>query len=284
MTALLKHAWAAAAMLALPLLAPPASATPFVGVRATWDAAPSAWEPLPEGLTLSCRGDAQGGASGCGNTLSLAETVTASATYGVTSTGSVVLVNTSDHAINGFAVLSVWFSAFNPGGPAVGLRIDDPAAQWASFSSSVGGGGNGSVGDNHSCAVGYRGESGTVFSPTSCGVGSPDSSQAPVYAELIDFLPGAEAVFTFAMNITATFDLGEATPAGVPEPASALMALGLGALLARRRSGPLGQGRPERAKLYFRTKLGMLRAMRKTPKTTTTTKTTATGGASRACA
>lgn len=233
-TALLKNVLAAAALLSFPLLAPPAAATPFVDVRATWNAAPSEWEPLPEGLTLSCRGDAQAGAAGCGNTLYLSQTIAESGAYTVTSTGSVVITNTSDHAINGFASLSVWFSAFNPGGPSVGLGIDDPATQWASFSSSVSG--SGSVSDGHGCSVGTRGASGTVFSPTTCGVSSPDSSQAPVYAELIDFLPGAELIFTFGMNIAATFDLGGDAPAGVPEPwAPGLLLLGLmGAYACRR--------------------------------------------------
>jgi hypothetical protein len=231
--AMLKYVLAAATILAVHAFAATASATPFVRVGATWSAAPSMWDPLPEGLTISCRGGAEGGPGGCGSTLHLNQTVTASGTYTVSSTGSVVITNTSDHAVNGFAGVSVWFSAFNPGGPAIGLSIDDPATQWASFSSFVRGSGN--VGDFHSCAVGYRGQSGTVFSPTTCGVSSPDSSQAPAYAELINFLPGAEIIFTFGMNISATFDLGKDAPTNVPEPTSALILLGLGALMVRSR-------------------------------------------------
>ncbi len=278
MTAVLKHVLAAATILALPLIAPPASAAPFVDVRALWEAAPSAWEPLPQGLSLSCRGDAEGGARGCAKTLFLSQTVTESGTYSVDATGSVVITNTSDHAINGFAGLSVWFSAFNPGGPGVGLGIDDAATQWASFSSSVGGGGSSSVGDTHECSVGYRGESGTVWSPTTCGVGSPDASQASVYAELIDFLPGATFLFTFGLSITATFDLGENQPSNVPEPASALLALGLGALAARRFRVT------GKSKALLPAEFGYVPRMRMTPKTTTTKKTTTTGGASGACA
>lgn len=230
-TAMLKNVLAAAAPLVLLALASPASAAPFVDIRATWSAAPSAWEPLPEGLTLSCWGDAEGGGGGCSKTLYLSQTVAASGNISASSAGGVVITNTSDHAINGYATLSVWYSAFNPGGPAVGLGIDDAATQWASFSSSV----SGDAGDGHGCAVGYLGTSGTQFSATTCGVSSPDSSEAHPYAELINFLPGAEVIFTFGLDISATFDLGEDGPAGVPEPASALLTLGLGALLARSR-------------------------------------------------
>lgn len=230
-TAMLKHVLAAATFLALALFTLPAAAAPFVDIRATWSAGPNSFYPLPEGLTVSCWGDAAGSGGSCSNTLYLSETITTSGTYTVSSTGGLILKNTSDSAINGYATLSVWYSSFNPGGPGVGLGIDDPLTQAARFSSSVGGE---TFGDNHSCAVGFRGEEGTVYSPTTCGVSSPDASEAQPGVELINFLPGAELVFTFDAFITATFELGDDV-AGVPEPASAMLLLGLGALMLRRR-------------------------------------------------
>jgi hypothetical protein len=211
----------AVATIFLALLSLPASATPFVEVRATWSAAPSAWYALPAGLTMSCFGDAAGGSTSCSNTIYLSRTVTESATYSASESGGIVVKNTSDHAIDGFVVLDVWYSAFNPGGPRIGLGIDNALTQAARFESRVAGH---SVLDSHSCAVGFLGQQGTVYSSTTCGVSSPDSSLAPAVAELVNFLPGAEVIFTWGLNIAATFELGGAH-AGVPEPLSALLLL-----------------------------------------------------------
>jgi len=213
----------------------PARAAPFVDVRATWSAAPHEWMGIPEGLSVSCWGDASGAGDSCGHTISLGESVTESGTLSTSAMGGILLTNTSNAAINGFAVFTVWFSAFNPGGPSVGLGIDDPATEWAHFTSAVNG--DGFVSDSQSCSIGYRGESGSVFSPTTCGVNWPDSSAADAVVELVDFLPGAEAVLSWGLGITATFDLGEDGPAGVPEPAPLLLlTAGLAALALRRRS------------------------------------------------
>jgi hypothetical protein len=57
------------------------------------------------------------------------------------------------------------FSAFNPGGPEIGARVDHPHFEFAQFSSSVSGPG---VGDFHGCA--------TSIATPSCGVVGPDSS------------------------------------------------------------------------------------------------------------
>jgi hypothetical protein len=210
----------------------PALAAPFVDIRATWSAAPSAWYALPAGLTMSCFGGAEGGSAGCSDTIYLSRTVTESGTYSASASGGVLVKNTSDHAIDGFVVLDVWYSAFNPGGPGIGLGIDDPLTQAARFESRVSGD---SAGDFHSCAVGFRGQQGTVYSPTTCGVSSPDSSLSPAFAELANFLPGAEVIFTWGLNIAATFELGNA-PAAVPEPVSALLlAVSLAGLAVRRR-------------------------------------------------
>src|SRR5262249_33709365 len=150
--------------------------------------------------------------------------------------GGIILTNTSTHAINGFVDLGVSFSAFNPGGPGVGIGIDDALTQAASFTSGVGG--DGEVGDRHSCSVGFLGQSGAGYSPTTCGVNWPDSSFSHTGRELNDFLPGMQMLFTWGASISATFDLGEAPPAeGVPEPRGVfLFAVGLLALLVLRRN------------------------------------------------
>jgi hypothetical protein len=232
--AMLKNVLAAMTAAFSLMLSFPVFATPFVDVRATWSAAPHEWMGIPEGLSVSCWGGASGSDGFCGDTISLNQSMTNAGTLSASSVGGLVLTNTSSAAINGFAVFSVAFSAFNPGGPGVGLGIDDPLTQWASFTSSVRG--DGSVGDAHACSVGYLGESGTVFSPTACGVSSPDSSVGDAVVDLVDFMPGAEVVLTWSLNIAATFVLADEDPTGVPEPAAALLlAAGIAALRLRRR-------------------------------------------------
>ncbi len=229
---MLKYVLAAATFLVVPALAAPAAAAPFVDIRAAWGATPTEWAPLPEGLTFGCWGDASAGPGGCGRSLTLSDTVTTSGTSGASALGGVVITNTSGQTVNGFAVINVWFSAFNPGGPEVGLGIDDPSTQWAAFTSNV----SGDVSDAHACAVGYRGSYGTQFSATTCGVAAPDFSQLDLYADFTDFMPGDELRFTFGLDIGAVFDL-DGAPARVPAPGSAvlLMGFGLAGLGLRRR-------------------------------------------------
>lgn len=224
-----KNILAAATTTALVLLSLPSDAAPFVHIRAEWQAAPSAVHEWPNGVTISCRGDATGSDSGCGNGASLNQTVAASGTYAVSSTGALVVSNASSATINGFVMLNVWHSAFNPGGPGVGIGIDDASTQGARFQSRVSGPGSF---DSHSCSIGMFGQDGAIYSPTACGVFSPDSSLSPLGTELVDFLPGAEIVFEFGIEIAATFTLEDA--AGVPEPiGTAMMLLGIGALAFR---------------------------------------------------
>lgn len=225
-----KNVLAAATAAAVACLSLPAFAAPFVNVRAHWDSYEHEFFTLPDGIGISCRGDAVPTLNGCGFSASLNQTVTASGTYAVTTTGSVVLTNTTDQIINGGAVFNVWLSSFNPGGPGVGLGIDDPLREWASFQSNVSGPG---VGDSHMCSVGFLGESGTLFSPTTCGVSAPDSSLASSGVSFTDFMPGAEMLLTYAISISATFVLPDDEPSGVPEPGPGLAALGLAALTVR---------------------------------------------------
>ena len=208
------------------------SAAPFIDIRASVSAVPIL-ALLPDGVTISCRGDSVATGSGCTNERALMREVTEPGTYQLTSTGSLVVTNTSDEAIVGFIGLDIVHSAFNPGGPETGIGIDNFLTQAAQFRSSVTGPG---AGDTRSCAVGFQGYNGYITSPTGCGVASPDSSFTNTGAELVNFLPGAELVFTWVIEIAATFEFGGGAPANVPEPGSlALVLMGLGGLALRKR-------------------------------------------------
>lgn len=170
---------------------------------------------------------------GCAGALTLSQMLTTSGTYKLTSTGSLVVTNTSNEAISDFIGFDIVHSAFNPGGPEAGIGIDNMMTQAASFRSSVTGPG---AGDTQSCSVGFQGYSGYVISPTRCGVASPDSSYTNAGAELVNFLPGAEILFTYVIEIAATFELSGSAPSGVPAPGGlALLLMGLGGMALRKR-------------------------------------------------
>jgi hypothetical protein len=207
-------------------------AAPFMDIRANVSAM-AIPELLPEGVSISCRGDSIGIGDGCASELALTQAVTQPGTYELTSTGSLVVTNTSDEAIDGFIGLDIMHSAFNPGGPATGISIDNYLTQAASFRSSVTGPG---VGGTQSCSVGFQGYSGYITSPTSCGVSAPDWSFTNAGADLVNFLPGAELVFTWVIELAATFEFEDEAQSEVPSPGSlALVLVGLGGLALRKR-------------------------------------------------
>lgn len=207
-----------------------AEAAPFVNIRALVSVGASWWYPAPEGISIGCYGDATG-TDGCTLSAALSETVATSTTLTVSATGGLVITNTTDHVIDDWLSLTTNESAFNPGGPAVGISIDDPLTQGARFSSGVGGMG---AGDSHSCSVGVFGYAGTIFSPTACGVGSPDSSQGSFSVNLSDLDPHGQMFLPYGVSITAEFLLPPS--AEVPTPASLLIVLaGLAGLTVMRR-------------------------------------------------
>jgi hypothetical protein len=159
-----------------------------------------------------------------------------------------MLTNTTDHTLattnlvvtGDYLIFGTSNSAFNPGGSNVGISIDDATTEGARFSSSVTGR---AVGDSHSCSIGIFGESGHIFSPTTCGVPSPDSSESQFYFDLSTIAPHQSVTIPYAMSIICDFfipptqDNGgdpehQQGGSGVPEP-SAVLAM-LSGLLALR--------------------------------------------------
>lgn len=223
--------WLMGLLLGLVLFATTATATPFVDVKTTWSAffATGLSAPLPSGFVISCFGSANASGQGCSDSLTLNASVSDPEHLTASSLSGLTLTNTTDHSAAGNANFSISFSAFNPGGPSVGISIDDPASQAASFSSSVSGPG---ASDSHTCSVGFGGRTGTVFSPEICGVSNPDSSGDLFSIDLSSLAPGQGEQLAYAMSITADFR-------AIPEPSSlVILMVGLGGFwfVARRRT------------------------------------------------
>ena len=189
-----------------------AFATPYVDIRSGWSISARA---VPDGVSFSCGGSASGSGGYCYGGVSLNTAVTGSQSFAVSTSGNIVVTNTTDHALTGFLALITNFSSFNPGGSGIGIAIDDPITQAGRFTSSVSGPG---VGDFHSCAVGKLGQSGAVYSPTACGVFSPDSSQGYAIIDLSMLAPQASTSLSYSAAITADFVVD-----AVPEAPSLLL-------------------------------------------------------------
>lgn len=226
-----------AAVVALLIGSTPALAAPFVDVTAIWSASVSPLTPVPAGVDISCFGDATAiGEVGCSDSLALDTIFGGSGTVVANgfAAGGLTVANQGDSPLTGILLLRGEFSSFNPGGPAIGLAIDDPIAQAASFASVLTSSGDPEVFsgrfafDSHACSVGFNGESGTVFSPTTCGVASPDSSLLDLFVDLAALGPGESADLSYEIAIEATF-----TAIPIPEPpALAMLLLALSGLAA----------------------------------------------------
>jgi hypothetical protein len=225
----------AAALLTTVAFAAPALATPYVDIRSNFGVYEDPLYTAPAGVAISCSGDASAITNGCGGGISLSTTVTDSAHLSASFHGGLVITNTTNAIIDAYLSFHTYFSAFNPGGPNVGISIDDPLTEGARFSSSQSGEG---IGDSHSCSIGLYGESGRVFSPTTCGVGAPDSSDYHFAENLANLAPGASMTIPYLLQIDADFILPPGDPNRVPEPASALVLLsGVAGLYLKRRCG-----------------------------------------------
>jgi hypothetical protein len=198
----------------------PASSTPFINVRADWQVSldRTLSPTIPNGITLSCFGGATGIANGCSDTRSLIANVPFSGNLSLLVVSGLLVTNTSEATIGGLLSFATTFSAFNPGGPNIGIDIDNATTQGASFSSSVLGPG---VKDSHSCSIGLAGYSAQgVFSPTTCGVASPDFSIGNFSIDLASIGPGQSEQIPYQIAISADFI--------IPEPSSiALVMIGL---------------------------------------------------------
>jgi hypothetical protein len=124
--------------------------------------------------------------------------------------GSVQITNNTDQEFSGVMSALAYFSAFNPGGPSIGAKIDIPGLEYAKFFSQVSGYGNG-FGDAHSCDTnGYVLHMNTEYTtPTECGVGLPDASEIEI--DFGSFAPHESVTLPYAIDITV-----EAI--GAPEP------------------------------------------------------------------
>lgn len=206
-------------------VAGPASATPYVNIRAYWSIMPDSAITIPSGVTISCFGGAIGSTNGCTDSRSIDASVAGSEQLSANATSGLIVTNASDQSFAPTQPFDVEFSAFNPGGPAVGISIDNPLTQAAGFTSSVSGP---QASDFHSCSVGFLGDSGHLFSPTACGVGSPDSSEGLIF---FDVAPGGSEKLAYSIDMTADFAVPEASSVSI----LAIGLLALGAVDRRKR-------------------------------------------------
>jgi hypothetical protein len=182
----------------------PARADATFNVMGFWDM--GAIDTLPDGVSLQCTG-------GCYHTLSFFDTISSGhEDISLSDLSEITLVNNGDQSTGGtYFRFGIGVSAFNPGGSEIGVSVDNPAIEFASFFSEVSV--IGMAFDSHGCS--------TSASQPACGVMSPDSNFITVY--LLLPAPGQ------------TIDLGSALISiggelqSVPEPPS--IAIALGALL-----------------------------------------------------
>jgi hypothetical protein len=225
----------------------PAAATPFIDVRSQWSEILYSGA-LPAGLSITCTGTAISiGALSCFDSLTVNRLVTSNEMATISHGGSIQVTNTGTTPFTGSLVFEIDATNFNPGGPPVGISIDN-ASQSASFSSilvthytddTFGPQNVRFLSLQTSCAVpavsfpGYGFGGGYYFSALQCGLPSPDED---FFFPMISFdlLPGqSQIVGDESLEISDTF-------AGIPEPtmlgifAPALLALGL---LRRRQVG-----------------------------------------------
>jgi hypothetical protein len=215
-----------AAVVAMAASQPAAAA--FIDVRSNWSIFVNlGGPPIPPGLT--CNGEVD--FSECGGDFLTVNNFGSDSQSSTSST----LTNTGPDPVE--FDLQFFFSAFNPGGPEVGLSIDN-TRQSASFSSlvSIDFGGSPFLGYTVVCSLpgipGTEGDGNSfLFSATECGVRSPDETDPNFRGFFL--LPGESVVFDGTLAISSTF-----ADAPAPEPSvlglltPALLALGL---LRRRR-------------------------------------------------
>jgi hypothetical protein len=177
-----------------------ADAAAVLNVRSFFSIGIRANSLLPEGVTASCFGD------GCyGSLLEQFSITSGTLTIKDHSSGGLILTNNSNVDYGGMAVLYASYSAFNPGGPAIGASVSNPTTESAGFSSAVTFGSK--VLDFHSCQT-------SVATPA-CGVGSPDDNTILIFLAIPT--PGnTSSTDQFSLNISAQLTT-------VPEPAGTFL-------------------------------------------------------------
>jgi hypothetical protein len=129
---------------------------------------------LPAGVMLSCVGTAHSdGVGGCTDKRSASVTSSNGAlvTQTIDALGGLQLHNASVTSYGGSFVFTTKYSSFNPGGPDIGIRVDDPATEYAAFFTVVSGPG---AFDLHGCDLQHRGgPPGGGGGPGTCGVAAP---------------------------------------------------------------------------------------------------------------
>jgi hypothetical protein len=203
-----------------------ALATPFIDVSAFWSAVLEG-DAVPTGIVITCDGIAS---NECSNSLEVSHSVTSSLTESFSSSASLVITNTGDTSPSGELIFDVGWSAFNPGGPDIGLSIDN-ARQSASFSSESDGSSPGIGGDFHACSLpvpasqlGFDG-SGYNFTTLSCGVMAPDSDEAQFFVDLASLAPGDSVELDNTLTISDSFTIPTPEPSGLAVLGSAMFAL-----------------------------------------------------------
>lgn len=192
-----------------------ASATPYIHVAAVYEIVTPGG--LPAGIEESCGGD------GCDGWLSVIHDFTEDVTETASLSGSATFTNTAATPYSGGYPIYAYFSPFNPGGPEIGLSIDN-ASQAARFSSTV----SGTIAFAYgmqSCSVPAKpGGPGFYFSAFTCGVGTPDLSDGDYFA-LPYLAPGGSVELDWSILITDSFS-AVPEPSGLAVLGSALLALG----------------------------------------------------------
>ena len=197
-----------------------ASATPYIHVSAFYQLLVP--DPLPAGIAETCVGD------GCDGAVDVIHDFTSNITETASLAGGAVFTNMAGTPSDAFYVV-INYSEFNPGGPEIGLSIDN-AAQTASFSSGItvpfGGG------DMVSCSVPSKAGDRGYLSTLTCGVRTPDfnGQEFPISS----LPPGGSVELDWSILITDSFSV-------VPEPSGLAVLgstlLGLGLLRNRRCRG-----------------------------------------------
>lgn len=193
-------------------IAQQASATPYIHVTAIYQITTP--DGLPAGIVESCGGD------GCSGSISVIHDFTKDIAEAASLSGSATFTNTADAPYTGGFRIDSSFSAFNPGGPEIGLSIDN-LLQTASFSSAV----VGTIAyDTHSCSVPAKPGDPGYFSAFTCGVGTPDSSEGEFF--ISDLAPGGSVELDWSILVTDSFS-AVPEPSGLAVLSSTLVALGL---------------------------------------------------------